>query len=75
MSKRAEEFMDNWLNANINKRHLKTAEKSVPILAKRCAIDAKKAGVSIDELEEVVIDIEKAINDELTLAAPQGNAA
>jgi hypothetical protein len=42
-------------------RHLKEPEKSAPILAKKCAADAKKIGLPLEELEEVVIDIEQAI--------------
>jgi hypothetical protein len=75
MSKRAENFMDSWLDAKITDRDLAAPEKSAPILAKKCAADAKKAGVPLEELEEVVVDIEQAITDELTLAAPKGNAA
>src|SRR5687767_13131676 len=54
MSKRAEDFMDSWLDAKVTDRHLKAPEKSAPILAKKCATDAKKAGVPLEELEEVV---------------------
>jgi hypothetical protein len=75
MSKRAEDFMDSWLDAKVTDRHLKAPEKSAPVLAKKCATDAKKAGVPLEELEEVVVDIEQAIADELTLAAPKGNTA
>jgi hypothetical protein len=75
MSKRAEDFMDSWLDAKVTDRHLKAPEKSAPILAKKCATDAKKAGVPLDELEEVVVDIEQAITDELTVAVPKGNTA
>jgi hypothetical protein len=75
MSKRAEDFMNSWLDANIRGRHLAAPEKSAPILAKKCATDAKKAGVPLEELEEVVVDIEQAIADELTVAAPKGNPA
>jgi hypothetical protein len=72
MSKRAEDFMNSWLDANIRGRHLAAPEKSAP---KKCATDAKKAGVPLEELEEVVVDIEQAIADELTVAAPKGNPA
>jgi hypothetical protein len=75
MSKRAEDFMDSWLRAKITDRHRKAPEKSAPILAKRCATDAKKAGVPLEELEEVVVDIEQAITDELTVTVPKGNTA
>jgi hypothetical protein len=71
MSKRAEDFRDSWLDAKVTDRHLKAPEKSAPILAKKCAADANKAGVLLEELEEV--DIEQAITDELTVAAPKGN--
>lgn len=74
MSKRAEGFMNQWLDAKVTDRHLKAPEKSAPILAKKkCASDAKKAGVPLEELEEVVVDIEQAIADELTVAASKGN--
>lgn len=75
MSKRAEDFMDSWLRANVTDRHRKAPEKSAPILAKRCATHAKKAGVPLEELEEVVVDIEQAITDELTVAVLKGNTA
>jgi hypothetical protein len=75
MGKRAEDFMDSWLEAKVTDQHLKTPEKSAPILAKKCATDAKKAGVPLEELEEVVVDIEQAITDELTVVAPQENPA
>ena len=75
MSKRAEDFMDEWLDANITPRHLKAPEKSVPILAKRCITAARKSGLSVEEIEEVVCDIEEAIRDELTVAASKGEAA
>ena len=70
MSKRAEDFMDSWLDAKVTDPHLKAPEKSAPILAKKCAA-ANKAGVLLEELEEV--DIEQAITDELTVAPPKGN--
>ena len=75
MSKRAEEFMDQWLDAKVTDRHLKAPAKSAPILAKKCATDAKKAGVPLEELEEVVVDIDQAITDELTLAASKEDTA
>jgi hypothetical protein len=75
MSKRAEDFMDGWLDAKVTDRHLKASQKSAPILAKKCAADAKKAGVPLEELEKVVVDIEQAITDELTFAAAKGNTA
>jgi hypothetical protein len=40
-------------------------EESVPILVKRCANDAKKAG-------QVVVDSEQAIIDNLALVVPEG---
>ena len=35
MSKRAEGFMDQWLDAKVTDRHLKAPDKSAPILAKK----------------------------------------
>ncbi|WP_353646603.1 hypothetical protein [Mesorhizobium sp. WSM2239] len=75
MSKRAEDFMDKWLDAKVTDRHLKAPEKSARILAKKCATDAKKAGVPLEELEEAVVDLEQAITDELTVAVPKGSTA
>lgn len=75
MSKRAEDFMDEWLDANITPRHLKAPEKSVPILAKRCITAARKSGLTLEEIEEVVCDIAEAINDELTFTALKDEAA
>lgn len=75
MSKRAEDFMNSWLDANIRGRHLAAPEESAPILARRCASDANKAGLPLEELEEVVVDIEQAITDELTIAASKENPA
>jgi hypothetical protein len=63
MSKRAEDFMDSWLDAKVTDRHLTAPKKSAPIL------------VPLEEIEEVVVDIEQAITDELTVAAPKGNPA
>ena len=48
--------------------------KAVPVLARKCAVDAKKAGVPLDELEAVVVDLEEAIVDELSVAAPQAKS-
>jgi hypothetical protein len=72
MNKRAEDFMDNWLDAKVTDRHRKAPEKSAQ---KNCATDAKKAGVPLEELEEVATDIEQAIADELTVVVPEGNTA
>jgi hypothetical protein len=75
MRDRAEDFMDQWLDENVDAKHVgKPKAKVAKALAKKCATDAKKAGVPIEELEEVVVDIEEAIADELTLAAPKGSA-
>jgi hypothetical protein len=75
MSKRAEDFMDSWLDAKVTDRHLEAPESRRRSSRKKCATDAKKAGVPLEELEEVVVDIEQAITDELTLASPKGNTA
>ena len=72
MSKRAEEFMDDWLDTNVAPRRVKSPMKAVPVLTRKCAAGAKKAGVPLDELEDaVVVDLEEAIVDELSVAAPK----
>ncbi|MFI0849733.1 hypothetical protein [Mesorhizobium sp. IMUNJ 23232] len=75
VSRRAEDFMDEWLDANIAPRYLNNPEQAVPILAKQCIAAARKSGLSVEEIEEVVCDIEEAIRDELTVAASKGEAA
>ena len=69
MNEREEEFMDKWLDRNINSSQLKHPEPLVAkVLAKRCIADAEKAGVAVEALEEVVVDVEQAISDELKVA-------
>ena len=70
MRELVEEFMDKWLDANVRQVHLRHPESLVArALARRCIADAEKAGVGLDALEEVVVDIEEAIGDELQLRA------
>jgi len=69
MNEREEEFMDRWLDRNINSSQLKHPEPLVAkVLARRCIADAEKAGVAVEALEEVVVDVEQAISDELKVA-------
>ena len=66
MTGRAEDFMDKWLDENITSLHVKSPEWAVPILAERCVTAAQKSGLSVEEVEEVVCDVEEAIKGELT---------
>jgi hypothetical protein len=66
MSKRAEEFLDAWFQANIADRTL-TRRMTLSGLVNRCRTAARKQGVPIPELEEVVGDLEQAIADEITI--------
>lgn len=66
----AEDFMDKWLDANVTHKHAKRpSARTIKSLAKRCVADAAAEGISLDSLEEVVVDIEEAIEDELNVIA------
>jgi hypothetical protein len=66
MNEAAEAFMDQWLDANVTHKHAKKpSARMIKSLAKRCVADAAAKGISLDVLEEVVVDIEEAIEDEL----------
>jgi hypothetical protein len=70
MDETAEAFMDGWLDANVTHKHAKKpSAKTIKSLAQRCKADAADAGISRDSLEEVVVDIEEAIEDELNFIA------
>jgi hypothetical protein len=70
MDEAAEAFMDGWLDANVTHKHAKKpTARTIKSLAKRCVADAADAGISLDSLEEVVVDIEEAIEDELNFIA------
>jgi len=70
MDEAAEAFMDAWLDANVTHKHAKKpSSRTIKALANRCIRDANAAGISLDTLEEVVVDIEEAIMDELTFIA------
>jgi hypothetical protein len=71
MNEAAEAFMDAWLDANVTHKHAKrpSARRTIKSLAKRCVADAATQGLSLDKLEEVVCDIEEAIEDELNFIA------
>jgi hypothetical protein len=72
MREDAERFMDLWLDQNVRPTHLNQREALVAkVLARRCIADAEMAGINVDVLEEVVVDIEEAIADELKLMATQ----
>lgn len=66
MSKRAEEFLDAWFQANLVDRAL-SPRVTLTGLVKRCVTAARKYGVPIQELEEVVGDLRQAIADELAV--------
>lgn len=70
MDEAAEAFMDAWLDANVTHKHAKKpSARTIKALANRCIADATDAGISLDGLEEVVVDIEEAIADELNFIA------
>jgi hypothetical protein len=70
MDDAAEAFMDAWLDANVTHKHAKKpSARTIKALANRCIADAADAGISLDGLEEVVVDIEEAIADELNFIA------
>jgi hypothetical protein len=70
MDEAAEAFMEAWLDANITRRHAKKpSARTVKSLANRCIADAAAQGISLDSLENVVVDIEEAITDELNVIA------
>ena len=70
MNEAAEVFMDAWLDANVTRKHAKKpSARTIKSLAKRCAADAAEEGISLDSLEDVVVDIEEAIQDELNFIA------
>ena len=72
MEKDAEVFMDAWLDANVSRKHArKPSDRTIKALANRCMRDGSEAGISLERLEEVVIDIEDAITDELNFLATQ----
>jgi hypothetical protein len=56
--------------ANVTHKHSKKpTARTIRLLAKRCVRDAAAEGVTIEELQEVVCDIEEAIEDELNFIA------
>ena len=62
--------MDAWLDTNVTHKHAKKpSEKTIKALAQRCISDAAAEGIPLESLEEVVCDIEEAIQDELTFVA------
>ena len=70
MDEAAEAFMDEWLDANVTHKHAKKpSARTIKALANRCVADATAAGISLDSLEDVVVDIEEAITDELNFIA------
>jgi hypothetical protein len=70
MDEVAEDFMDKWLDENVTHKHAKKpSARTIKSLAKRCVRDAAAVGISLDSLEEVVVDIEEAIEDELNFVA------
>jgi hypothetical protein len=70
MEEAAEKFMDDWLDANVSRKHAEQPSADiVKALAQRCIEDAKAAGISLESLEDVVVDIEEAITDELEIIA------
>jgi hypothetical protein len=70
MDEPAEAFMDAWLDANVTHKHAKRASsRTIKALANRCMQDATAAGISLNSLEVVVVDIEEAITDELNFIA------
>jgi hypothetical protein len=70
MDEAAEDFMDKWLDTNVTRKQAKRpSARTIRSLAKRCAADAAAEGISLDVLEEVVVDIEEAITDELEIIA------
>jgi hypothetical protein len=69
VTKRAEDFMDEWLDENVFPVHLTAPDRAAPALAEQCLSDAEKAGVSPEELEAAVVDVEEAITDELNVKA------
>ena len=70
MDQAAEAFMDAWLDANVTHKHAKRpSARTIKSLAKRCVADAAAEGITLDALEEVVVDIEEAIVDELNFIA------
>lgn len=70
MKEAAEAYMDAWLDANVTHKHAKKPSfRTIKSLAKRCVADAAAQGVTLEEIEEVVVDIEEAIVDELNFIA------
>jgi hypothetical protein len=66
MDEAAEAFMDAWLDANVTHKHAKNpSSRTIKALARRCISDAAAEGIPLESLEEVVCDIEEAIQDEL----------
>jgi hypothetical protein len=70
MDRAVEAFMDAWLDTNVAHKHsIKPNPVTIKKLAKKCVADARAQGISLDKLEDVVIDIEQAIDDELKFIA------
>ena len=70
MNEAAEAFMDAWLDDNVTHKHAKKpSARTIKSLAIRCVADAAAKGISLDVLQEVVVDIEEAIEDELNFIA------
>ena len=66
MDKRAERFLEAWFQANIKGREL--SSKVTPrVLVRCCRAAARKEGLTMEDLEAVVVDLEQAITDELEI--------
>ena len=74
MTQSAENFMDAWLQANVVERTL-NPRITIKGLVRRCAAAARKSGLTIDELEAVVGNLEQAITDELSIKGTKSVSA
>lgn len=71
-----EVFIDRWLEANVTvPRAGRGRTEIVKRLAEKCLADALNQGITQEELEDVVCDVEEAIADEMECAALRASLA
>jgi len=66
MDERAARFLEAWFQANIAERAL-SSKVTARVLARCCRAAARKEGLTKEDLEAVVVDLEQAIADELEI--------
>jgi len=76
MSEIPEVFIDRWLETNVTATPARRSRADIiSKLAQKCLADAQAQGISQEELEDVVCDVEEAIADEMECASLRASLA